>query len=62
MDPFKNISVNLKATGPAAVIIVWLVCITLVGLFGEGSLAESALRYLGIAGGIILTSLALRTY
>lgn len=62
MDPFKNVSVNIKAAGPAAVIIAWLVCVTVVGLFGEGGLAESALTFLGIAGGIILTSLAMRTY
>jgi len=54
MDYLKNISLNLRATGPAAVLIVWLVCITAVGLFGDCGLARAAFAALAIAGGVIL--------
>jgi hypothetical protein len=33
----QNIAINLRATGPAAVLITWLLCITALGLFGSGS-------------------------
>jgi hypothetical protein len=47
MDFLKNISINLKATGASAVLITWLLCITAIGLFGSGTLANF------IAGGLI---------
>ncbi len=50
MNFFKNISINLKATGPCAVIITWLLCITALGLFGNGTIASfisGALIFIG---------------
>jgi hypothetical protein len=32
MDFLKNLVINLKATGPAAVVCVWLICMTILGL------------------------------
>ena len=58
MNPFKNLVVNLHATGPAAVICVWLASVASVGLFGAGPLADRALNVLAIAGGMILLGLA----
>ena len=58
MEFLKNISVNLRATGPAAVLIAWIAAITAIGLFGEGDLAKSAIQILAFAGGMILIGLA----
>jgi len=53
-NPFKNFAINLKATGPAAVIAVWIICVTLLGVFGQGTIADRAMTVLAVAGGMIL--------
>jgi hypothetical protein len=53
----KNIVVNLRATGPAAVLIAWLVCITALGLYGSGSLAGMALSGLILLGAALIGAL-----
>jgi hypothetical protein len=53
MDFLKNIGVNLRATGPAAVIIVYFICITVLGIFGQGILAGAAMVLLYIYGVLI---------
>ncbi|WP_085444034.1 hypothetical protein [Magnetofaba australis] len=58
MDLFNNLSINLKAAGPAAVIIVWILAVTTLGLWGDGEIAEGAFQLLAIAGGMILVTLA----
>ena len=58
MDFLKNIAISLQATGPAAVIIAWIISVTALGLFGDGSLAKTALSILAVAGGVILIALA----
>jgi hypothetical protein len=60
-NPFKNIVVNLHATGPAAVLIVWIGGITMLGLYGNGDLAKIALVGLETCGGAILLGLAARS-
>jgi hypothetical protein len=60
-NPFKNIAIHLQATGPAAVIIVWIVAVTVLGLYGTGELARQALFLLTAAGGAILVALASRS-
>lgn len=61
MNVFKNLAVNLKAKGPAVVIISWIAGVTLLGLYGNGEMADKAFSLLAFAGGAILTALALRT-
>jgi hypothetical protein len=61
MEFFKNIALHLQATGPAAVIIVWILCITLVGIFGNGPIATMAMGLLAFAGGAVMIGLASRT-
>lgn len=46
MDLFKNMIVNLTATGPAATIAVFALCIAAVGIWGQGALAASTLASL----------------
>ena len=58
MNFFKNIIVNLRATGIAAVVCVWLMCITVLGIFGSGDNTKSAITVLTVAGGMILASSA----
>ncbi|WP_333804392.1 hypothetical protein [Sulfurospirillum sp.] len=58
MDFLKNISVNLHATGPATVMTVWCICITLLGLYGDGELANSAIKILSFFGGMVMIALA----
>jgi hypothetical protein len=50
MDFFKNLTVNLKATGISAVVIAWLICFTTLALFGKGDMAAFAVGVLGTAG------------
>jgi hypothetical protein len=58
MQFLKNIAVNLKATGPAAVMAIWVICVTLLGIFGTGEMAKSAFGLLAFFGGAVLISLA----
>jgi hypothetical protein len=60
MNPFslKNLSLNLQATGPAAVLICWCVSVAAVGIFGSGPTASTALGLLAAGGGMILIRLA----
>ncbi len=58
MEFFKNIAVNLKATGPAAVMAIWVVCVTLLGIFGSGEMARSAFGLLAFFGAAVLVGLA----
>lgn len=37
MEFLKNISINIKATGPSAVLITWIMSLTLLGIFGGDS-------------------------
>ncbi|MBK9307508.1 MAG: hypothetical protein IPM58_10570 [Nitrospira sp.] len=46
MDFFKNLIVKLSATGPAATISVFALCIAVVGIWGQGAFAASALASL----------------
>jgi hypothetical protein len=48
-NPVKNLLVNLHAAGPAAVLCVMVICITLLGLYGQGILASTALGILGVS-------------
>ena len=54
MDFLKNIALNLKATGPAAVTIVWLVCVTVLGIFGGTWLSWFAMVVMNIGGAFII--------
>lgn len=58
MNPLKNISLNLKAAGVSAIVCVWVICVTTLGLLGEGEMSERAMSILAFAGGAILVSLS----
>jgi hypothetical protein len=63
MDPFKNFIINLNAPGrgPVTVLIAWMFVVTALGIFGHGDIADYAMGLIGIAGGAILTTMAVRT-
>ena len=50
MDFVKNLIINLTATGPAVVVIVWLACVTVLGVFGSSLLAWFAMVVLNCGG------------
>ena len=50
-NPFKNIAVNIRATGPAAILICWCISVTFLGLYGQGEIADRALNMLAFFGG-----------
>jgi hypothetical protein len=60
MDLLKNLVVNLRATGPAAVVGIWSVCIAMLGVFG-GEKSVIALSLLVSGGMPILYALLTRT-
>ena len=63
MDLLKNFILNLNAPsrGPITMLIVWVFGVVALGIFGHGEIASYALGLMGIVGGVILTTLALRT-
>jgi hypothetical protein len=61
LEFMKNIAINLRATGPAAVLISLIAAITLLGVFGDGPLAKSALGVLAVLTGLVAVGLAQRT-
>jgi hypothetical protein len=54
MDFLKNFAVNIRAAGPAAVMIGWFASITAVAIFADSENAQRATQYLFFAGCIIL--------
>ncbi len=44
MKLLANVMVNLRATGPAAVVIAWIIGMTILGILGKGPEAKSATR------------------
>ena len=63
VDPFKNLILNLNdpGRGPITVLIVWMFGVVALGIFGHGEIASYALGLTGIVGGVILTTMAVRT-
>lgn len=59
MDFLQNLAINLKATGPAAVVAVWFICITALGVLG-GPNSAMALGLL-VGGGITVLSALITT-
>jgi hypothetical protein len=57
MEFLKNISINLRATGASAVLITWLLCMTAIGLFGSGTLANFIAGALASIGVILIGAL-----
>ena len=60
MKFLSNLVVNLRATGPAAVLISWAVCITLLGIFGSPELGKSAINVLSVTGAVLVAALGSR--
>ncbi len=57
MDFFKNLSINLKAGGPAAVLIVWMLCLTCLALYGESTATYIVLGIMSGFGFAVLRAL-----
>jgi hypothetical protein len=53
----KNLVVNLHAAGPAAVVCVWAICITVIAVLGSGGLAFFAIGILSSAGVTVITAM-----
>lgn len=51
MDFLRNIKLSLQATGPAAVLCVEVICITLLGILGNGPIASGSMACLSVALG-----------
>jgi hypothetical protein len=58
MFSFRNIAVNLKASGLSAALISWVAGVTLVGIFGKGDVAVLALGILSITAVVLFIVLA----
>ena len=57
----KNIALSIRATGPAAVLVSWVLCITILGIFGQGEIASTAMSTLSLLGGLLIVILGQRT-
>jgi hypothetical protein len=57
MDLLQNLAVNLKATGPAAVVAVWFICLTLISIFGTATAAAFSVGVLCTGGLTVLLAL-----
>jgi hypothetical protein len=58
MNWLQNISLNLRASGPAAILMSWIIGVAALGLFGNGELAENAMITLQVGGGMMIIVLA----
>lgn len=56
----NNIAVSIRATGPAAVLVSWVLGVTLLGIFGQGEVASRAITILSVAGGLLIAVLGQR--
>jgi uncharacterized membrane protein YkvI len=59
-NPLKNIALNLQATGTAAIVCVYLICVAAVAIAGTGRLAEDAMRLFYAFGGALIAILSVR--
>jgi len=59
MNLIKNLAINLRVTSNAAIFITWMVCMTLLGIFGKGALADRAITQFGIVSIIVMAALTL---
>jgi hypothetical protein len=57
---FRNITLNLNATGRAAVLIVLIMSIAVLGIFGSSTLGAAALGLLAGSGSLIIKALGSR--
>ena len=53
-----NIGLSLRAAGPSTILVVLIASIALLGLFGDGPHAKSALGILSVLGGVLVAALA----
>ena len=59
MNIFKNLLLNLKVSNNAAVLCVWLISISSVGIFGTTTYSGMALGVLLVAGLFIVMAIAM---
>lgn len=57
----RNIKISLTAVGPAAVLVVLILCVTALGIFGSGPLADRAMSFMYVLAGMVGVSLASRS-
>jgi hypothetical protein len=60
MDFLKNIAIRLRATGPAAVLVSWVLDVTALGIWGNAELGRQALTTLSVVGGLLIVILGQR--
>lgn len=60
MDPFKNFQVNLLANGGWAIVGILAICITALGIFGEGEMAGRAMTGLSLLASMVVAALIMR--
>ncbi|WP_128948200.1 MULTISPECIES: hypothetical protein [Bradyrhizobium] len=60
MNPFKNIIVNLQASGISAIACIWLLCVTTLAILApENGMSRTALNALLIFGGMLGSSMVI---
>lgn len=62
MNPFRNLQVNLLAQGGWAIVGILAICITALGVFGEGVMAERAMTALTVTAGLVGGAMAMRPH
>jgi hypothetical protein len=53
----RNVSLTMTAGGPSAIACVWAMSVAVVGVFGHGTQAQSALEILGSGGAFVFAGL-----
>jgi len=57
LEFFKNVSIKLKAGGVAAVLIVWMLCMTILALYGESNSTYIVIGILSAFGFVVVKSI-----
>jgi hypothetical protein len=58
INPLKNLAINIRAAGPAAVVIVLILATVTLGMWGKGELAGRAMSAMDAVGVALIVVLA----
>lgn len=59
-NPFKNVSIDIKAVGIVAAMVAWCLSVAFLGVYGHGEVADRGMDALMIFGAFTLAGYKLK--